>query len=38
MARTDGVNYVQDYIGINMIDPDNFYFRLTVDGSYLKFN
>ena len=38
MHGTDGVNYVQDYIGINMIDPDNFYFRLTVDGSYLKFN
>ena len=26
-----------DYIGINTIDPDNFYFRFTVDNSYLVF-
>lgn len=37
MHGTDGVDYIQDYIGINTIDPDNFYFRLTVDGSYLVF-
>ena len=37
MHGTDGVDYIQDYIGINTIDPDNFYFRFTVDGSYLKF-
>ncbi len=37
MHGTDGVDYIQDYIGINTIDPDNFYFRFTVDGSYLVF-
>ena len=37
MHGTDGKEYTQDYIGINTIDPDNFYFNLTVDGSYLVF-
>ena len=37
MYGIDGVEYVQDYIGINNIDPDNFYFRFTVDGSYIVF-
>ena len=37
MHGTDGVDYIQDYIGINMIDPDNLYFRLTVDGCHLVF-
>ena len=37
MHGTDGVDYVQDYIGINGIDPDDLYFRFTVDGCYLKF-
>ena len=37
MHGTDGVDYIQDYIGINTIDPDDFYFRVTVDGSYLVF-
>ena len=37
MHGTDGNDYVQNYIGINTIDPDNFYFRFTVDSSYLKF-
>ena len=37
MHGTDGVDYIQDYIGINTIDPDNFYFRFTVDNSYLVF-
>ena len=35
MVGNDGVTYTQDYIGINTIDPDDFYFRLTVDGSHL---
>ena len=35
MHGTDGVDYIQDYIGINTIDPDNLYFRLTVDHCYL---
>ena len=37
MHGTDGNDYVQNYIGINTIDPDNFYFRFTVDSCYLKF-
>ena len=37
MHGTDGVDYTQDYIGINTIDPDDLYFRFTVDGSYLVF-
>jgi hypothetical protein len=37
MHGTDGKDYVQEYIGINTIDPDDFYFRFTVDGCYLKF-
>lgn len=37
MHGTDGVDYTQDYIGINTIDPDDFFFRFTVDGSYLVF-
>ena len=38
MYGTDGVEYVQEYIGINTVDPDDFYFRFTVDGSYLVFD
>ena len=37
MHGTNGVDYTQDYTGINTIDPDNFYFRFTVDGSHLVF-
>ena len=37
MHGTNGVDYIQDYIGINTIDPENFYFRFTVDSSYLVF-
>ena len=37
MHGTDGVDYIQYYTGINTIDPDNFYFRLTVDSCYLVF-
>ena len=37
MHGTDGVDYIQDYIGINTIDPDDLYFRFTVDSSYLVF-
>lgn len=37
MTGNNGATYTQDYTGINTIDPDNFYFRLTVDGSYLVF-
>lgn len=37
MVGSDGKTYTQDYIGINTIDPDNFYFRFTVDSSHLVF-
>ena len=38
MVGTDGNTYYQDYIGINTINPDDFYFRFTVDGSHLEFD
>ena len=38
MLGTDGKTYTQDYIGINTVDPDNCYFRLTVDGCHLEFD
>ena len=37
MLGTDGVTYKQDYIGINTIDPDDFYFRFTCEGAHLVF-
>ncbi len=37
MHGTNGQDYTQDYIGINLIDPEDFYFRFTVDSSYLVF-
>jgi len=37
MVGTDGNTYTQDYIGINTIDPDNFYFNFTIDGSHIVF-
>ena len=37
MYGTDGNTYTQEYNGINTIDPDDFYARFTVDGSYLVF-
>ena len=37
MHGTDGVDYIQDYIGINGVNPDDLYFRFTVDASYLVF-
>lgn len=38
MVGNDGVTYEQSYIGINTIDPDDFYFRFTVDGCHLEFD
>ena len=38
MVGNDGVTYYQDYIGINTINPDDFYFRFTVDGCHLEFD
>ena len=37
MHGTDGNDYTQDYLGINTIDPDNFYFRFTCEGAHLVF-
>lgn len=37
MRGNDGKDYTQDYIGVNTIDPDDLYFRFTVDGCYLVF-
>ena len=34
---SDGNTYKQDYIGINTIDPNDFYFRLTVEKAHLVF-
>ena len=38
MVGNDGVTYTQEYNGINTIDPENFYFRFTVDGCHLEFD
>lgn len=38
MVGNDGVTYTQEYNGINTVDPDNFYFRFTVDGCHLEFD
>ena len=38
MYGTDGNTYVQEYKGINTIDPDNLYFRFTIDGCHLVFD
>jgi hypothetical protein len=37
MIGNDGNTYTQDYIGINTVDPDNCWFRVTVDGSHVVF-
>ncbi len=38
MLGTDGNTYVQEYNGINTVDPNDFYFRFTVDGSHIEFD
>ena len=38
MMGTDGNTYVQEYNGINTVDPNDFYFRFTVDGSHIEFD
>ncbi len=38
MEGTDGVTYQQYYKGIAIDDPDDFYFRFTVDGSHIEFD
>ena len=38
MLGTDGNTYYQDYIGIGGVDPEDFYFHFTVDGSHIEFD
>ena len=38
MLGTNGINYVQEYKGIAIDDPDDFYFHFTVDGSHIEFD
>ncbi len=38
MLGNDGNTYVQEYNGINTVDPNDFYFRFTVDGCHLEFD
>jgi hypothetical protein len=38
MVGNNGVTYTQEYIGIHSINPDNFYFRFTVDNCHLEFD
>ena len=38
MVGNDGKTYTQEYKGINTVDPNNFYFRYTVDGCHLEFD
>ena len=38
MEGTDGVTYTQEYKGIAIDDPDDFYFHFTVDGSHIEFD
>lgn len=38
MEGTNGTTYTQEYLGINTVDPDNFYFHFTVDGCHLEFD
>ena len=37
MEGTNGETYTQEYIGINTVDPNDFYFRFTVDKCHLEF-
>jgi hypothetical protein len=38
MVGNDGNTYIQEYKGINTVDPNDFYFRYTVDGCHLEFD
>ena len=38
MEGTDGNTYVQEYNGVSVSDPNDFYFRFTVDGCHLEFD
>ena len=36
MVGTDGVTYTQYYLGVQTVDPSDFYVAFTVDGSHIK--
>ena len=38
MIGNNGIEYVQEYSGISTIDPDDMYFRFTVDACHLVFD
>ena len=38
MVGNDGNTYIQEHTGINTVDPNDFYFRYTVDGCHLEFD
>ena len=38
MKGTDDKTYVQEYKGISTIDPNDFYFRFTIDHSHIEFD
>ena len=38
MEGNDGAVYLQEYKGIAIDNPDDFYFRFTVDGSHIEFD
>ncbi len=38
MLGNDGVTYIQDYMGITTVDPDDFWFNFTVDNNHLVFD
>ena len=38
MEGTNGETYTQEYNGINTVDPNDFYFRFTVDNCHLEFD
>ena len=38
MVGKDGNTYTQEYVGINTVDPDNFYFHFTIEKAHLEFD
>ena len=38
MVGNDGNTYTQEYVGINTVDPDNFYFHFTIEKAHLEFD
>ena len=38
MVGNDGNTYTQEYVGVNTVDPDNFYFHFTIEKAHLEFD